>query len=239
MCGRYVVARTLSGALPDLLENIEGWDPDFENYNIPPTTEVPIVIEEAGVAAAEASRHVNWAHWGLVPSWKKVFDQRPQPINARLESAATNGMFRRAYQRGHCLVPASGYYEWRVNADGSKQPFFIHAPEGRGLAMAGLYEDWIPSGDKDTTSLSRRTMAILTREAVGPAREIHDRMPVMLAPADYSTWLGSTTLVPAKLDDFLDRASSSVAQTLVADPVSRDVGNVRNNGPDLITPVEA
>lgn len=237
MCGRYVVARTLTGALPDLLSGLEGWNPDLENFNIPPTSSVPIVVEEVTPGSGEVSRRVDIAHWGFVPAWKAAFEQRPQPINARLETVATNGMFRRAFQRGHCIVPASGYYEWRVNPDGTKQPFYIHGPAGGGLAMAGIYEDW-SAPDTDASGLPpQRTMAILTRDAVGPAQAIHDRMPVLLDPDDYEAWLGADVTDPARLRHHLEQVSGRVAQTLVTDPVGKAVGNVRNNGPELIAPI--
>ena len=227
MCGRYVVARTLSGQLPELLSQLPGWPIDFENFNVSPTTDVPIVLESADVTTGEIVRHAEFAHWGFVASWKKSFSERPQPINARIESVATNGMFRSAFRNRRCIVPASGYYEWHVAANGIKQPYFIHAPLG--LAFAGIYEDW----GQDAPTRHRST-TILTRAAVGPAARLHDRLPVMLTPDDYALWLGDELSSADDAVALLMSASASVAASLDFYPVDRRVGNVRNNDSSLV-----
>jgi len=232
MCGRYVVARTLSGHLPELLSQIPGWPPDYENFNISPTSDVPIVVESADVTTGEIFRHSEFAHWGFVPAWKKSFSERPQPINARIESVATNGMFRSAFRNRRCIVPASGYYEWHIGADGIKQPYFIRAP--RGLAFAGIYEDW----GQDALS-RRRSTAILTRGAVGPAARLHDRLPVMLTPDDYALWLGDDLPSADDAVALLMAASETVATSLEFYPVDRRVGNVRNNDSSLCERLDA
>ena len=230
MCGRYVVARTLSGQLPELLANLPGWPSDYENFNVAPSTDVPIVNEAVNLATGELDRHAELVHWGFVASWKKSFDERPQPINARIETVATNGMFRSAFRHRRCIVPVTGYYEWKTEPDGTKQPFFIHATQG--LALAGIYEDF-----GSDTRTARRSMAILTRPAVGPAAPLHDRLPVMLTPAAYSRWLGEELAGPEEATTLLFAESDLVAQTLEFYPVDRRVGNVRNSGPELCAPV--
>jgi putative SOS response-associated peptidase YedK len=230
MCGRYVVARTLSGQMPDLLGQLPGWPADFENFNIAPTTAVPVVVESLNPASGEIERHVDGVHWGFVASWKKSITDRPQPINARIETIASNGMFRSAFRYRRCIVPATGYYEWHVGTDGVKHPYFIHAPHG--LALAAIYEDWTGGGDS-----AFRSMAIITRAAVGPAAELHDRLPVMLAPDAYGDWLGSDF---ASADDALDllmTSSTPLADTLQFHAVDNRVGNVRSNDPQLIAPL--
>lgn len=240
VCGRYVVAKTLSGALPDLLENLEGWNPEFENFNIPPTAEIPVVVRQIDAQSGEVQRAIDWVHWGFVPAWKKSFTERPQPVNARIEGAATNGMFREAFRHRHCIVPASGYYEWSVNADGVKQPFYIRGLAGRGLAMAGLFEDWTdaasPAGE---ASPVRRTATIITRSALGDITSIHDRMPVLLGPDDYDTWLAGEFATAAEALSFLETASNATARSFEAYAVGTAVGNVRNNGPQLIDALSA
>lgn len=231
MCGRYVVARTLSGQLPELLSQLPGWPSDYENFNIAPTSDVPIVLESADSTTGEIVRHAEFAHWGFVAAWKKSFSERPQPINARIESVATNGMFRSAFRHRRCIVPATGYYEWHVGADGIKQPYFIHAPHG--MAFAGIYEDW---GQDAPTR--RRSTAILTRAAVGPAAQLHDRLPVMLTRDDYAHWLGDDLSSPDDAVALLMAASASVAPTLEFHPVDRRVGNVRNNDSALCERVD-
>lgn len=240
MCGRYVVAKTLSGALSDLLENLEGWNPEFENFNIPPTAEIPVVVRQVDNHSGELLRAIDWVHWGFVPAWKKSFTERPQPVNARIEGVATNGMFREAFRHRHCIVPASGYYEWSVNSAGVKQPFYIHGRAGQGLAMAGLFEDWTdvtsPAGE---ASPVRRTATIITRSALGDIEPIHDRMPVLLAPDDYDTWLSGDFASAAEALDFLETASNATAWSFEAHAVGSEVGNVRNNGPELIDALSA
>jgi putative SOS response-associated peptidase YedK len=232
MCGRYVVARTLSGQLPELLLQLPGWPGDYENFNIAPTSDVPIVLESADTTTGEIVRHAELAHWGFVAAWKKSFSERPQPINARIESVATNGMFRSALRYRRCIVPASGYYEWQVGPDGLKQPYFIHAPHG--LAFAGIYEDWGPDA-----ATRRRSTTILTRGAVGPAARLHDRLPVMLTPDAYAPWLGDDLSSADEAVALLMSASTRVASTLEFYPVDRRVGNVRNNDSSLCERVDA
>jgi putative SOS response-associated peptidase YedK len=169
-------------------------------------------------------------HWGFIAAWKKSIFDRPQPINARVETIATSGMFRSAFRYRRCIVPANGYFEWKVAADGSKQPFFIHATQG--LAFAGIYEDWTGGGDS-----AFRSMAIITRDAVGPAQVLHDRLPVMLTPDAYDAWLGSDLASAEQATNLLMDTSARVAETLEFYPVDARVGNVRNSGPELITPL--
>lgn len=230
MCGRYVVARTLSGQLPQLLSELPGWPANYENFNIAPTTDVPIVLESPDTVTGEIVRHADLAHWGFVAAWKKSFTERPQPINARIESIATNGMFRSAFRSRRCIVPASGYYEWHVGADGIKQPYFIHAPHG--LAFAGIYEDW--GQDAHTR---RRSTTIVTRGAVGPAKHLHDRLPVMLTPDAYARWLGDDLSSADEAVALLMSASTTVASSLEFYPVDRRVGNVSNNDASLCEPL--
>lgn len=240
MCGRYVVAKTLSGDLPDLLENLEGWNPEFENFNIPPTATVPVVLNHANQSTGTIERGVDWVHWGFVPAWKKSFTERPQPVNARIEGVATNGMFREAFRHRHCIVPASGYYEWSVDSDGVKQPFYIRGAAGAGLALAGLFEDWPdPSVPQGQPGHLRRTNTIITRSALGDIEPIHDRMPVLLAPEHFDAWLAGDFASAAEAVDFLENASHTTIRAFEAYPVGTAVGNVRNNGPQLIDALSA
>ena len=235
-----MVAKTLSGALPDLLDNLEGWNPEFENFNIPPTAEIPVVVRQSDEQTGEFRRAINWVHWGFVPAWKKSFTERPQPVNARIEGAATNGMFREAFRHRHCIVPASGYYEWSVNTAGEKQPYFIRGLAGRGLAMAGLFEDWTDvTSSTERPSAARRTATIITRSALGDITPIHDRMPVLLGPEDYDTWLAGDFDSAAEALNFLETASQATSHSFEAYAVNSAVGNVRNNGPQLIDALSA
>ena len=236
MCGRFVIARAVSGALPQLLADLPNWAEVPESYNVAPTASVPLIHNETDVATGEIRRVFDFAHWGFVAAWKKSFTERRQPFNARVETIATNGMFRSAFQRHRGIIPAMGYYEWRVLADGSKVPYFITAPE-RGLAMAAIFEDWadplLAAGDPHQV---RRSTTIITRDAIGPAAAVHDRMPVFLAPDDYDAWLGGGLSSAGEAVQLLLESSSRIAPTLDLWPVNARVGNVRNNDASLIIP---
>lgn len=240
MCGRFVIAKNLVEALPDLLGNIDDWDSEFISYNIAPTAVVPIVAQET-VARGEIAPRLSLAHWGLIPHWRKDLTEKPQPFNARIETVATSGMFRAAFQRQRCIVPASAYYEWLTN-DGTKTPYLITTadpgaaasvvstpPTLGGLAFAGIYEDHAEGP---------RSVAIITRPSLGPVGFIHDRMPVMLTPAGYEQWMGTDLRSADEAQDLLMSESALMADNLQFWQVDKRVGNVRNNSQDLVLPCE-
>ncbi len=220
MCGRYASSR---GA-HDLAAHFEVEEvPDEElapSYNVAPTDPVPVVMERAG------RRLLKVVRWGLVPSWAKDAKGAARLINARSESIADKPAFRAAYQRRRCLVPADGYYEWKDDG-GRKQPWFLTARDGGPLAMAGLYEVWSPPEGERLW-----TCTIITTSAPDELGEIHDRTPLLVPPGDWARWLdpevpdpGESLLLPG------------VPGVLDAWPVSPAVGNVRNDGPELVAPL--
>lgn len=226
MCGRYVIARATADLLPSLLD---GLGPLPESYNVAPTTRVPVV------RARHGGRELVTARWGMVPSWYPDLKKRPQPINARIETVATNGMFRRPFARARCIVPAQGYYEWVVT-DTGKEPHYVHLPGGA-LAMAGVGEAWAdPSKDDDDPEKWVLSVAVVTRDAHVAPGEVHDRMPALLAPGSYDAWL-SEDAGRDELLAVLDRDSFDLAHELVQHEVSRAANSVRNDGPQLIEPV--
>ena len=227
MCGRFVVTDSTSTLLADLVAEFEAPAPD---YNVAPTTEVTVV------RTRHEERTATSARWGFVPGWAKDFaKQRPQPINARMETVATASMFRKAFASARCIVPATGYYEWVVTETG-KQPHFIHDPDAE-LAMAGIISAWPdPAKAEDDRDKWRLSMAIITRDAHVSPGEVHDRMPACLTPDGYDDWLGDH-LYTDQLLQLLDRESFAVAHDLTHYEVTRDVNNVRNTGPHLIEPL--
>ena len=236
VCGRFVVARAVSGALPELLAELPEWNNVPENYNVAPTSTIPLIHNETDVGSGEIHRVLDFAHWGFVAAWKKSFTERPQPFNARVETIATNGMFRSAFQRHRAIIPAMGYYEWRVMADGSKVPYFITAP-ARGLALAAIFEDWTDSTlSADAPGRVRRSATIITRDAIGPAATVHDRMPVFLSPEDYDSWMGNSLSSANEAVALLLASSQRIAATLDLWPVDSRIGSVRQNDPELIAP---
>jgi putative SOS response-associated peptidase YedK len=245
MCGRFVVSDTTADLLPELIgelaDRTEHVDADtgvvgtglVENYNVAPSTPIQAVRQFRG------ERELPDIQWGFVPSWAKDFaKQRPQPINARIETVATSGMFKRALLTNRCIVPAQGYYEWVVRDDG-KEPHYIHQPGGA-LAMAGVVSAWPdPSKAEDDPDKWRLSLAIVTRDAHVAPGEVHDRMPAFLTPDGYDAWLdtGRGGLGADELLSLLDHESHAVAAELEQYEVARAVNNVRNTGPQLIAPL--
>jgi len=179
-----------------------------------------------------------------VPSWAKDKSVGSRMFNARIESVTEKPAFKRAFMKRRCILPADGYYEWyKPEAPkATKQPFFIHDGSGSALAFAGLYELWRDPAveDKEDPAAWLWSATILTTASVGGLHRIHDRMPVVVPAGRYDQWLDP---------DFGSRAGESdeLLRLLDADrdlnldtyPVSTAVNSVRNNGPELVAPVEA
>lgn len=245
MCGRFVVSDRTADLLPELVgelaDRTEHVDADtgeivsglVPNYNVAPSTQIQAVRTFRG------ERSMADIQWGFVPSWAKDFrKQRPQPINARLETVATSGMFRRAFQSNRCIIPAQGYYEWVVREDG-KEPHYIYRPDGA-IAMAGIVSAWPdPAKDRDDPDRWRLSLAIVTRDAHVAPGEVHDRMPAFLTADSYDAWLDCGESGPStpELLGLLDAESRAVAEQLAQYEVSRAVNNARSTGPMLIEPV--
>ncbi|QHC59981.1 SOS response-associated peptidase [Rathayibacter sp. VKM Ac-2760] len=229
MCGRFAMDSETDALIAEFVAaggRVADWAPDF---SVAPTDAAPIVREHRHDEAVE--RELELASWGFRPSWAK--GKGPSPINARLETVASNGLFRGAFAKQRAIVPMRGYYEWEARADG-KQPWFLHGEEPI-LAAAGLYtarkegEEW------------RVSFTIITREARDASGEVHDRMPVFLTPDVRDAWLSPEPLASAEeMLATLDRASVAVASTITAYPVDRRVNNARTvdrHDPGLLDPV--
>ena len=172
MCGRFVLEIT-----PELLAEVFGVvDPPqlSRRYNIAPSQQIAVVRR------LEGENRVAMLRWGLVPSWSKLFDAGQ--VNARSETASEKPYFRSALRHRRCIVPASGYYEWR-KAGRKKYPYFIHVNE-TSMGIAGIWESWeSPKGE------IVETCCLLTTSANALTGTIHERMPVILPPSAYSLWL--------------------------------------------------
>jgi len=238
MCGRYAASASQE-LLVETFQIEEVVELPAKSWNVAPTDPVPAVVERAINDDPEGAtvRKLVAPRWGLVPSWATSTRTGVSMINARVETVATKPAFRRAFAARRCLLPADGYYEWYdtqiTEATGRpvKQPFFIR-PEGGGLlAMAGLYEFWKdPSTGEWLTSC-----AVITTTATDALGHIHDRMPMVIQPTLWDDWLDPDRVDPAAA---LDLLSVPDADGLEAYAVSRAVGNVRNNGPELAEPIE-
>ena len=190
-------------------------------YNIAPTTPVP-VVRNGG-----PGRILELHQWGLVPSWSKDPGQGARLSNARGETVADKPSFRGPFRRSRCLIPADAFYEWRAGTP--KQPFCIRAAQGGLLAFAGLRDVWEgPEG-------ALASCTIITTAANGVMAPIHDRMPVLLAREDYTAWLDPATSREA----LLAMLRPCPDAWLQVHPVGPRVGNVRQDDPDLMAPIDA
>jgi putative SOS response-associated peptidase YedK len=167
--------------------------------------------------------------WGLVPYWADPATLRDKPINARAEGIRDRAMFKAAYARRRCLVPIDNFFEWRaIKGQKAKQPYAIAMKDGSPFAVAGIWESWT---DKQTGEILR-SFAIITTEANELMAQIHDRMPVIIAPVDYERWL--STLDP----DPRDLLAPYPAEPLAIWPISGKVNSPRNDTPDILDPAE-
>ncbi len=220
ICGRYSIALEPS----ELAEILECAPPDFAfrpRYNVAPTQEVPVVVMEDG------KRWLRLMKWGLVPSWAKDPAIGNQMINARAETVAEKPSYRKPFQRQRCLVPVTGFYEWRkVDGARAKIPMHIALKRRKLFAFAGLWDLW-----KAPDGREQRTFAIITTAAGDLMRPIHDRQPLILDRKDWDAWLDSNLTNVAKLAPLL---TSTTIADMEAYEVSVTVNNPRNDVPECI-----
>ena len=173
---------------------------------------------------SNGERHLDVLEWGLVPCFTKDLKRARKPINARSETIAKTGMFRAAFAQRRCLVPAPAYYEWRDDPDG-KIPFAVARIDGDPVAFGGIWEVWkSPDGEV------LQTFATITTDANRQLSTIQDRMPVIIERNDWPLWLGETEGDPGKL------LRTLLENVLRVWPIGKAVGNVRNDGPELLEP---
>lgn len=206
------------------------------SWNVAPTTDVPIVLERLIDGALRRQVHV--AKWGLVPGWAKDSAVGVRAFNARSETVLEKPTFRAAIKARRCGVPVQGYYEWKKSPDGkSKQPYFVHSADGALIVFAGMYEWWKdpakPEGAPDQWLLST-TILTMASPPEGELSTLHDRLPVPLAKEALAEWLDPENKAPGALLEAALAEAWALAADWVLDPVSTAVGNVRNNGPELI-----
>jgi putative SOS response-associated peptidase YedK len=169
-------------------------------------------------------RHLDPLFWGLIPAWSKDPAKDRKPINARAETIATSPMFKTAFARRRCLVPAEAFFEWQRLDDGKhKQAYAIARADQRILTLAGIW-----SGYKGEGGAITRSFAIVTTAANSLMSPVHDRMPVVIEPEDWPLWLGESS---GNASTLMRPAAEGVLRLW---PVSPKVNNVRNNTPDLL-----
>ena len=197
------------------------------SYNIAPQTMQPVVR----LARETHHRELTAMRWGLVPYWSKDGKVDFSTINAKAETLTTSPVFRDAFKRRRCLVPADLFYEWRKIGDKTKQPYAIGMKDGGIFAFAGLWERWKDRSKGEV--LETYTIITTDPNELISFLSIHDRMPVILKPSDYERWLepGDPDRPPVDLLRPFD------ADFMRAWKVGPDVGNVKNDRPDLAEPI--
>jgi putative SOS response-associated peptidase YedK len=221
MCGRAKLPEDVSEIKLDLKIDFDEIGDYRPRWNAAPTSQLPVVVSNHG------QRTLTLMRWGLIPAWARDIKIGHSTFNARAEDIEKRPAFRGAWKGGRrCLVIADGYYEWR---DSDRQPFAI-ALENRGpMTFAGLWDFWRgPDGE------TLKSFAVVTTRANEFLRPLHDRMPALLAPDCWATWLGETEASGNDLKSVLKPYPHS---GMTFWPVTRRVGNVRNDSPDLFAPL--
>jgi putative SOS response-associated peptidase YedK len=220
MCGRFTL-RTTGDVVADFfgLRELPDLPP---RYNIAPTQTVPVVRLLPG----RRDRELALLHWGLVPAWAGDPAIGHRLINARADTASEKPAFRGPFRHRRCLVMADGFYEWQKQGS-RKQPFYIRRQDDRPFALAGLWDHW------DRGEEPFDTCTILTTEANDILSPIHDRMPVILDPADYALWLDPAVHDPRRLERLL---KTRPTDDLLAYPIRPLVNSTANDGPACIEP---
>jgi putative SOS response-associated peptidase YedK len=228
MCSRFTLTRIESLAELFQLAGLLHLEPlTLEpRFNVAPSQLVAAVrydIEKGTKELAEL-------RWGLIPSWADDPKIGYKLINARAESVAQKPAFRAAFKKRRCLIPADGYFEWQKQGS-KKQPYYFRRQDGKPFAFAGLWERWdkSPAGQPPLESCT-----IITTEANALTQPIHDRMPVILQPNDYATWLDPALQDPAVLVPLLRPLAGD---ELTFYPVSTRVNSPKNDEPACVVPL--
>ncbi len=219
MCGRF----TQNFTWAELVSLYNLTNPAIPNlrpsWNVAPTQDVAVVLREGSGLVYKTMR------WGLIPSWAKDEKIGAQCINARVETVAEKPAFRSAFKARRCLIPASGYYEWKsmpgpLASKPLKQPFYITRADGVPFTFAGLWERW-----KDDLL----TCTILTTDAAESIHGLHNRMPVVLDTEGMSAWLGGGK----------PELAAQINANLKFFPVSPRMNKPTHNAPDCVEPLAA
>jgi putative SOS response-associated peptidase YedK len=222
MCGRYTITLTMEELM--LRFFLETSTPFYEpRFNVAPGQLVPAIINDG------KHNKLGQLRWGLIPSWAEDPKVGYKMINARVETLAEKPAFRVPLQRKRCMIPADGFYDWKVSEEG-KQPMRITLKSGELFAMAALYDTWeSPEGGKISSC------TIITTESNKIMEGIHDRMPIILRKEDEAMWLNRSIQDTELLRSLLQRPYPDDEMRVY--PVSKAVGNVKNDSPDNIKEV--
>ncbi len=220
MCGRYTLVET--DKLQKRFQTINTIDDLKPNYNVAPTQDMPVVIEEDG------ERVVKRMKWGLVPSWSKTPTTKFSTINARSEGLEDKPMYRGPFKHRRGIVPANGYIEW-LKEGKEKQPYLLQLKDGELYGFAGLYDIWTaPDGEE------HYTYTIVTASPNKLVERFHDREAVILYKNNEDAWLSNEITEPTVLHGLL---KSRPENEMEAFPISVEIGKISNNSAELLKPI--
>ncbi len=222
MCGRKTLTKDMQSIIEELA--IEEWEnPDnyLPNYNIAPTQNSPILIDNG-------KRIVKPMRWGLIPSWAKNDKFGARMINARIETLMEKPSYRNLVSRNRCIVITDGYYEWKKDGD-KKIPYYFKDPNDKLLPMAGLYDIW-----KHPDGYLIPTYTVITKEAQNDIATIYNRMPVILPQEHLEKWLKTKMFSESEVLD-LAKHTNPILENY---PVSPLVNYIKNNSPECLKPLE-
>jgi putative SOS response-associated peptidase YedK len=214
MCGRYTLSRV------EEIQSRFGIDDGGINlrasYNVAPDQVLPVVVRDT-------RNRLKLMKWGLIPFWSR--ESKSVAINARIEGILSKPSFRKPIHSHRCLVPATGYYEWK-GAAGEKTPYYIRRKDERLFAFAGISDAW-----EDPDGNITRTFAIITTAPNDLLAEVHNRMPFILEAEEEDVWLGAK---PESVEGLLTSLKPVPGDQLEMYPVSKMVNWVKNDSPDLV-----
>jgi putative SOS response-associated peptidase YedK len=226
MCGRfalYIEPVKVARYLQATLDGVDDWRP---SWNIPPTERI-LGARERVDHNGEMTRSLELYRWGLVPFWAKDPKVGSRAFNARAETVGTKPMFRRAFEKRRILIPADAFYEWKKTG-GPKAPNAFRRTDGEPIVFAGLCEYWkTPDGEWMPSA------TIITTSDNPDMHEIHNRMPVILEKDAWDLWLDPGL---GDLEELKGLVKPAKKGTLEHYQVGKDVGNVANNGAELLEP---
>ena len=228
MCGRFVQYEGMAIFIEELRPQIElfsGYDAQpIDRYNVAPSTRVQVLH------TTEDGLHIDAVKWGWAPFWAK--GKRPDPINARVETITTGKFFKQLWPNGRAIVPSEGWYEWVKDPDDpkKKQPYFIRLKSRRPMFFGALAE--VNPGLEPHEGDG---FVIITAASDQGMVDIHDRRPLVLTPEHANEWL-DPAITPSRAEE-IARELCQPTEKFEWFPVSKAVGNVRNQGPELINPV--
>jgi putative SOS response-associated peptidase YedK len=243
MCGRFTSTTQPSLLAERFRAEPVGVESHQPSWNVAPASDILVIF-----ASEDGARRLQALHWGLVPKWAKEPSSRNQIVNLRAETVRDKKSWQRNLARRRCIIPIDGFYEWQNMGKGQKkQPIYITAREPQPLALAGLWDKWHPheeakAGNGESGPAGNGgadgdmwTCTILTTTPNKLLEPVHNRMPVILPPEVWDTWLDPENTDAERLKELLVPAPDDL---LACWPVDPSVGNVRNNHPELTEPLE-